>query len=77
MQLSSDFTESKACFGGVDRDQTAEVIPSPAPLVGWQTDFGPVDDSLLAGLDPYKDASTSGEVHQEAIRKHHLVLISK
>ena len=55
----------------------AAVWVSPSWQVGWQTDFGPVDDSLLAGLDPYKDASTSSEVYQEALRKHRLLPKSK
>lgn len=50
----------------------AAVWVSPSWQAGWQTDFGPVDDSLLAGLDPYKDASTSSKVYQDALRKHQL-----
>jgi hypothetical protein len=50
----------------------APVWISPSWHAGWQTDFGPVDDSLLAGIDPYKSASTSAEVYQEALRKHSL-----
>ncbi len=45
--------------------------------VGVLTDFGPVDDSLLAGLYPYKDASASLAVYQSALRKHHLSTKSK
>lgn len=50
---------------------------SPSWQAGWLTDFGPVDDSLLVGLHPYKDASTSSEVYQEALRKHRVSPKSK
>ena len=55
----------------------AAVWISPSWQAGWQTDFVPVDDSLLAGLDPYKDASTSSEIYEAALRKHHLLPTSQ
>lgn len=45
--------------------------------VGVLTHYGPVDDSLLVGLHPYKDASASLAVYQAALRKHHLSTKSK
>jgi hypothetical protein len=45
--------------------------------VGVLTDFGPVDESLLAARYPYRDAPTSLEVYQSALRKHHLSTKSK
>jgi hypothetical protein len=48
----------------------AAIWISPSWLNDWHIDFGPVDDSALAGLDFAKDASTSKEVYQEALRKH-------
>ena len=48
----------------------ASVWISPSWLDGWHIDFGPVDDSALAGLRFAKDASTSAEVYQTALSKH-------
>ena len=39
-------------------------------LDGWHLDFGPVDDTALAGLDPIKDAETTRDVYEAALRKH-------
>jgi hypothetical protein len=55
----------------------AAVWVTPSWQAGWLTDFGPVDDSLLVGLHPYKDASTSSEVYQAALRKHRVSPKSK
>jgi len=48
----------------------AAVWISPSWLDGWHIDFGPVDESALAGLYVVKDASTNAEVYQAAITKH-------
>ena len=55
----------------------AAVWISPSWMAGLRADFGPVDDSVLAGLDPYKDASSSAEVYEQAQRIHQLSSVSK
>ncbi len=42
----------------------------PGWLDGWRIDFGPVDDAALKGLAYIKDASTSEEIYQAALRRH-------
>ena len=39
-------------------------------MSGWNFDFGPVDDSALAGLVAIKDASSSADVYRDALSKH-------
>ena len=48
----------------------ADVWISRSWMQGWDFDFGPVDDALLAGLDATKDASGTREVYEGALRRH-------
>lgn len=47
----------------------ASVWISPSWLRGWGIDFGPVDESALAGISPIKDAASCEEVYRDALRK--------
>jgi len=43
---------------------------SPDWLEGWHIDFGPVNDTNLAGIVFVKDAVSNLEIYQEALQKH-------
>ena len=48
----------------------AAVWMSVPSMSGWKFDFGPVDDSALAGVPSIKDATSSAEVYRAALTKH-------